>query len=232
MPDAPADAAVIARRDVLIGGACCIGAIVGSSASVWSTPNPLPAGGLDALIPTRIGDWSLAGSEGIVVAEEGDRPRGPYDDLLTRIYQSPTSPSVTLLVAYIGSQRANVRLHRPEACYPAAGFALAQRAFVRLRLPGVPAVSAQMVLAVSPSRTEQLLYWTRVGSEFPTDNVSQLGAFVRANLTGRVPDAVLVRLSVPGPDRPRAWAACWAFLATLVESAPRATARILFGGPV
>lgn len=224
------NASPLARRDLLVGGTCCVGALLGGSASVWSAPRPLPDGGLDALIPKRIGEWSLASTEGVVVAEGDDRVRGPYDDLLTRIYRSTTSPPVTLLVAYIGSQRASVRLHRPEACYPAAGFTLVDREQVRLMLPGVHPVSAQMILARAPTRSEQLLYWTRVGADFPTSNVAQLGAFVRANLAGSVPDAVLVRLSVPGSDRTRAWAACRTFLAALVAGSSPEAARLLFGG--
>lgn len=223
-------AGALARRDILVGGMCCLGAVLGSSASVWSAPRPLPDGGLSALIPEHIGEWSLASTHGVVIAEGDDRARGPYDDLLTRIYQSMMSPPVTLLVAYIGSQRASVRLHRPEACYPAAGFTLVDREPVRLMLPGVHPVSAQMILARTPTRSEQLLYWTRVGAEFPTSNVAQLGAFVRANLSGSVPDAVLVRLSVPGSDRARAWAACQTFLSALIAGSSPEAARVLFGG--
>lgn len=228
--DAPEQETRFARRDILIGGACCFGAVLGGSTSVWNRPSSLPAGGLAALVPTRIGGWSLAGTGGVVVAEDGAEPTGPYDDLLTRIYESLTAPPVTLLIAYVGSQQADLRLHRPEACYPAAGYALSQRELVTLQFTGTPKIAAQMIFAESAMRAEQLLYWTRVGTEFPTSNMAQVAAFLRSNLSGRVPDGVLVRISVPDRDRARARVAFQAFLAALLARSSPAAARFLFGG--
>jgi EpsI family protein len=218
----------LVRRDLLIGGACAIGAALGGSTALWSAPKPLPPGGLDALVPKQVGGWSFATTDGVVVAE-GGRDRGPYDDLLTRVYASPDRPPVTLLVAYIGAQRADVRLHRPEACYPAAGFRLGDRKIVDIRLAGTPTITAQRLLATSEARTERLLYWTRVGDAFPTSNVGQVRAFLGENLQGEVPDAVLVRLSVPGSDPQLAAATTDAFLAALRATASREARRILFG---
>lgn len=223
--------AAMARRDLLIGGACFAGAVLGGSASAWSAPRKLPAGGLDGLIPERIGAWRLAGVDGVVVARDSERIRGPYDDLLTRVYRADAAPPVTLLVAYSGSQRDEVQLHRPEGCYPAAGFTLSDREAVRLRLPGTPAIPARMILAESPLRTEQVLYWTRIGAFFPTSMMAQRWAIVRENLAGGVPDGVLVRVSTPGGGREAAWPAFRGFLTALLDSAPPAAARVLLGGP-
>jgi len=229
MIDPPAEPRAIARRDLLIGGACFTGALLGGSTLLWGRRRALPEGGLAALVPKQIGGWRVVGTYGVVVAEEGTGPTGPYDDLLTRIYESQTLPPITLLIAYVASQRADVRLHRPEACYPAAGFSLSNHEVVRFRLAGTPMISAQMILAESAMRTEQLLYWTRVGNEFPTSNVAQIGAFFHGNLAGDMPDGVLVRLSVPGRDRARARAALRTFLDALRAQASPTTARLLFG---
>lgn len=228
----PPSAANTTRRDLLIGSVCFAGTALGASAPLWSTPHALPPGGLEALVPKRLGSWSLATTEGVLVAEGGSLRRGPYDDLLTRIYRSPTEPPVTLLIAYIGSQRADVRLHRPEACYPAAGFTLSDRRIERLKLRGSPEIRTQMLLARSAGRTERLVYWTRVGEAFPTSNVAQLGAFVRSNLMGVVPDAALVRLSVPGSDRTRAQVTIEAFLSALLAGSRPALSQVLLGSEV
>ncbi len=229
MRDAASPDGRFARRDVLVGGACGFGALLGGSTSVWNRRSSLPPGGLAGLIPDRIGSWRVAGTGGVVVAEEGTEAKGPYDDLLTRVYVSALAPPVTLLVAYVGSQQADLRLHRPEACYPAAGYALSQHELITLRFPETPAIAAQMIFAESAMRAEQLLYWTRVGREFPTDNMAQVAAFVRGNMAGQVPDGVLVRTSVPERDRVRARAAIAAFLSALRTEASPAAARFLFG---
>lgn len=231
MRDPRLDPGKMARRDLLIGGGCLAGAVLGGSASAWNAPRKLPDGGLDALVPKRLGDWRLTGTNGVIVAEEREDVRGPYDDLLTRIYRAEGSPPITLLVAYGGSQREDVQLHRPEGCYPAAGFTLSDREPVRLRLAGAPVVSAQMILAEAPLRTEQVLYWTRIGAEFPTSIMEQRWAVVRENLAGRTPDGVLVRLSAPGADRDGAASAFRAFLTALLASSSPAAARVLVGGP-
>ncbi|WP_052134752.1 exosortase C-terminal domain/associated protein EpsI [Sphingomonas sp. 37zxx] len=222
-------ARTLGRRDLLMGGICCAGAVLGSSTALWSSPRALPAGGLQALIPAQIGTWTLATTYGVVVTETGENARGPYDDLLTRIYQSSVAPPVTLLVAYVGSQRADVRLHRPEACYPAAGFKLSDSEPVDLRFADTPLIAAQMVLAESAMRSEQLLYWTRVGNAFPRTNVAQVGAFLKENIRGNAPDGILVRLSVPGRDRVQAAKAFRGFLTALLAIASPEAKRALFG---
>lgn len=219
------------RRDLLVGGACLAGAALGGATSALNRPRELPEGGLDALIPAQIGPWRSAGAHGVVVAEEGEELPGRYDDLLARVYEAETLPPVTLLVAYGASQRDDVRIHRPEGCYPAAGFSLSDREPVRLRFAGAPTISAHILLAQSVLRTEQVLYWTRIGREFPTSSMAQRWVVVRENVAGRVPDGVLVRVSAPSPDRTRALSSFRAFLGALLARSSPATAHLLVGGP-
>jgi hypothetical protein len=70
-----------------------------------------------------------------------------------------------------------------------------------------------------------------VGNQFPTSNLTQMGAFVRENLAGSRPDSILVRISVPGSDRNGAWAAFQAFLTALRAGVSLSTSRVLFGEP-
>ena len=49
--------------------------------------------------------------------------------------------------------------------------------------------------AEASDRVEQLLYWTRVGAEFPTSSLEQRWSAVRQSFVGSIPDGVLVRLS-------------------------------------
>ena len=219
------------RRDFLIGGTCLGGALLGGAVSAWGEPTTLPVGGLAALIPEHIGGWRLAGTGDVIVAEDGETARTPYDDLLTRIYRSGSAPPVTMLVAYGATQRGDVRIHRPESCYPAAGFTLSDHEIVLLPFSGLPAVPARIVHAASVLRAEHVLYWIRIGARFPTDGVEQRWAVIRDHLAGRMPDGVLVRLSSPISERPRAREVFHAFVAALLASAPPDARAILFGKP-
>ncbi|WP_276205499.1 exosortase C-terminal domain/associated protein EpsI [Sphingomonas montana] len=203
-----------------MGATCGAGGILAGLVAGADTPRMLPPGGLARLIPKQIGPWTLTRTDGVVKADEPGGRRGPYDDLSTRIYQADAFLPVTLLVAYVSSQRGDVRLHRPETCYPAAGFSLSKPEPVQLSFPDTPVVSAQMMYAESAMRDEWLLYWTRVGAAFPTSNVEQVEAAVRENLSGRVPDGVLVRLSVPGHDRRLAGTLFQIFLTALLNRQP------------
>ena len=230
MPDPRDPAPKSARRDFLIGGTCLGGALLGGAVSAWR-PTTRPVGGLAALIPEQIGGWRFAGTGDVLVAEEGETARTPYDDLLTRVYRSGSAPPVTMLVAYGATQRGDVRIHRPEGCYPAAGFTLSDRELVLLPFPGMPAVPARIVHAASVLRTEHVLYWIRIGATFPTDGLEQRWAVIREHLAGRMPDGVLVRLSSPISERPRAREVFHAFLAALLASSPPDARALLFGKP-
>ncbi|WP_162527244.1 exosortase C-terminal domain/associated protein EpsI [Sphingomonas solaris] len=219
----------IARRDILIGGLCLTAAALGGAVSALNAPRPHAGPGLDALIPRRLGAWRLARTAGVVVAEEGEDGRGPYDDLLTRIYEADGWPPVTLLAAYARTQRDDIQLHRPEGCYPAAGFALGRREAIGLDLAGAPVIPARIILAQAPLHTEWVLYWTRIGHVFPTSYLAQRWAVVRENIAGRTPDGMLVRVSVPGRDRDAALATLLAFLNALMAAVSPSERRLLIG---
>lgn len=207
------------------------GALLGGAGFAWGEPTTLPVGGLAALVPEQIGGWRHAGTGDVIVSAESATAHTPYDDLLTRVYRSSSAPPVTMLVAYGATQRGDVRIHRPEGCYPAAGFTLSDPEVVLLPFPGMTAVPARIVHAASVLRTEHVLYWIRIGAKFPTDGVEQRWAVIREHLAGRMPDGVLVRLSSPIPQRRRAWEVFHAFLAALLASSPPDARTILFGKP-
>ena len=124
-----------------------------------------------------------------------------YDQVLTRSYAHPDGgPNVMLLIAYGGGQTGVLTVHRPEACYPAQGYTLSGRQTVQVPIgPGREAAgvfwSAKSVL-----RDEQLLYWTRVDQYFPDSWAAEQIAVIRSNLARRLPDGVLVRMSVSSSD--------------------------------
>jgi EpsI family protein len=86
---------------------------------------------------------------------------------------------------------------------------------VRLPWATVPAISLS---ATSDSRTEQLLYWTRVGNHLPASWREQRLAVARDNLAGVIPDAVLVRVSTINSNKPAALASIDHFVLAMMSS--------------
>ena len=84
-----------------------------------STEAPLPPGTLDA-VPTEIGPWI---GRDVDLAEDIVRATDT-DDLLNREYKRVGGGTVGLYVAYGGRLR-ELAPHRPEVCYPGAGWVIA-----------------------------------------------------------------------------------------------------------
>ena len=197
-PDDPQRRAApgLSRREFVIGGGLGATALLAAAAAPRSTATLVneSGAGLDDLLPGTIGQWTAAPFADVLIPRAEKAEEKSYDEVVTRYYDSNSAPPVMLLIAYGKAQVGGTELHRPEACYPVAGFKLRRRPNVSLRFPGV-AIDARSMTAVASDRIEQLLYWTRVGTEFPTSSVAQRWSAIRQTMSGSVPDGVLVRLS-------------------------------------
>lgn len=191
------------RRDVLFGALLAAAGLAEIGLRPVSTAPQLSARWVDAAVPRDVGPWRVAAVDGVVTAPEDELAARLYDQVLTRIYRAPGArgqlPDIALLVASGRGQDLDVQLHRPDACYPAQGYVLSAERAVRLGFAG-RALTASSVAARRDDDVQQVLWWTRIGDIFPGDAAAQNRAIVHANLAGRAPDAVLVRLSVGAAD--------------------------------
>eukprot|EP01037_Dinobryon_pediforme_P011244 gene11244-11329_t len=244
--------ALPSRRDCLAGG--LLGLIGAASVLLrpTSTAPVLTDRWIDAAVPQRLGPWQVAARDGLVTAPSDELSARLYDQILTRIYRvdrgwgagapepvtEPTAesasglarlPDVALLVAYGRGQDTDVQLHRPDACYPAQGFALSDPQALPIRFAG-HIVPAQIVTARRDDLVQQVVYWTRIAGMFPPDSASERRVIVRENLAGRMPDAVLVRISVDLPERTEAVAAVLGFIGRLSAMLPPDGRRLLVDG--
>jgi EpsI family protein len=187
------------RREFLVGGALVATAALCAAAAPRRTA-PLGQGqSLDKLIPDKVGPWTASTYDPILIPQ-GDTGEGTtYDKVVSRYYVSPTQAPVMFLIAYGAEQAGETQVHRPEACYPAAGFSLRDRPDVVLHVPGGD-ITARSLTAVATGRTDQILYWTRIGNEFPMTSFDQRMSVLRQTLAGSIPDGVLVRISVESED--------------------------------
>ena len=130
------------------------------------------------------------------------------------------------LVAQSSSQTGILQIHRPEICYTAGGYTLSEIEPHVVGLPwgGLPTLSMS---ATSDMRTEQLIYWTRVGEHLPSNWREQRMVVAMDNLRRVIPDAIMVRVSTYGSDKANALKSIDEFTAAMLNSVTPAIRRVL-----
>lgn len=216
------------RRQFLYGGVLLAAVASAAAAAPRRTVNALQQGALVRSIPLTIGPYRFATQSGLILPPQDDLSARIYDEVLTRVYVAPGLPAIMLLIAYGSVQDSGLQLHRPEVCYPGAGFTISDLRAVPLSLPK-PGAHAIYLTATRGGQEEQIYYWTRVGQEFPASAWDEKFAVLRANLHRQLPDGVLVRTSIASNDHPGALAHLVSFNKLLFASSGAAGRRILLG---
>lgn len=172
---------------------------------------------LENLLPQKIGRWTYVSSSGLVVPPEDQMSRALYSQLVTRVYSDGSGPPIMLLVAQSATQTGILQIHRPEICYTAGGYQLSaiEPHMVELRGGEIPTLSMS---ATSNERTEQLVYWTRIGNHLPRSWREQRLAVAMDNLKRINPDAIMVRVSTYGTDKAQALASVDEFIVAMLGS--------------
>jgi EpsI family protein len=218
------------RRDFLVGGALVATAVLAARGSMWGeSQTPTAANSLADIVPDRFGPWKNSPANGVLIPTAEAPAETGYDDLLTRYFVDDAGRTIMFLVAYGAAQSGNTQLHRPEACYPAAGFSLGDSARTSLEDPAGTKIDARTLTATKPGRIEQILYWSRVGATFPTDSASQSLAVIRQSLGGNAPDGALVRMSTLSSDRASALTLLRLFANDLLQQPAPSLRRLLTG---
>lgn len=218
------------RREFIVAGAM----ISAAATSKWLLPStsverPLSTSALNRIIPERFGRWYQSNADDVFIPTADADSAGPYDALSTRYYANPAGDQVIFLLAYGSAQAGDAQLHRPEVCYPAAGFSLSNAGTRLLKIPKVGAIAARAVTATLSGRVEQILYWSRVGSEFPTDSWAQRWSGFRQSMRGAVPDGALVRMSMISVDQQSALGLLEGFAEELLATSGADLRRVLVG---
>lgn len=190
---------------------------------------------LEMTVPAAFGDWrsvpeafaQVSVSQGVEAAFER-----PYDQTVMRTYVNGQGDAVMLALAWGEQQRQDIKVHRPEVCYPAQGYSLLSVhpgppiAVVGREQP-VPTVS---VLAGSRGSLEAVRYWIRIGQSYGGDGLEARWYILREGLRGRIPDGVLVRASQrirSVEEVPQTHAVMERFLTDLTAALPPATRAML-----
>ena len=223
---APPTSVPLTRRSILFAGMLLGGVALSEGFRLAQTADAAELD-VEALTPRSIGNWrSIAGPEVIVPRDRSSSKF--YEQEVARAYGGAGLPIVMLSIAYGSRQDERLEVHRPETCYPAQGFRLAAARPMDLKLARDKSLPAQFILARRHDRTEQIIYWTRVGELFPRTSTEQKLAILRSSLALRVPDGILVRLSTLGTG-PEDVAFMAQFARLLVQSSSSVMQRALAG---
>jgi EpsI family protein len=158
---------------------------------------------LDTLVPAELGGWrevrSAVPQVDLTPRREGDEHERttdePYDQTIMRTYARADGATIMLALAYGSRQRQEVKIHRPELCYLAQGFAVGRRGAAPIVFEDGRAVTATRLVARSDRRVEPITYWIRIGEEITRSALDSRLAILREGLRGRIPDGILVRVS-------------------------------------
>lgn len=199
----------------------------------WRTVAELPE--LDAAVPVAFGDWQwIQGAAEAVRLSTDERGtvRQPYDETVIRFYRNGAGRVVTLALAYGREQRQEIKVHRPEICYTAAGFHVAVRreaVFEGLETVHGP-VQGQHLFAQGQEGDQAVSYWIRIGEVYAEGGWAVRRHLLALGMQGQVPDGILVRASVPVQGRQEAeaaWPELAAFLVQLAQAMPPEARRVL-----
>ncbi len=221
----------LSRRKLLIGLGVA-GVVIASELYVPRRLMPrLNEKQFEALIPKTFGPWVYQSQSGLVLPPEDQLSRELYEQLLTRNYgqgADDTDP-VMMVLAYSSVQEGRLQVHRPEVCYPAAGFSILENVAAEIPINADFAVPCRFLTADRGARREYILYWTRVGNDMPVRWFDQRLQMAKDNLQGFIPDGLLARVSIIGNDREVAKATLVRFVQTMVADAGAAGRRMLIG---
>lgn len=228
-PDSPNAGAWLARRKMMLGLGLAAASGIAQARQPVVVVDRIAKKQFDALIPTRIGAFAF-NSESVLVLPPSDALSDRlYDNLVTRTYSNPAGEVVMLLIAYNNKQDGVLQIHRPEICYPAGGYQLTTVDPIDVPLTSGAKLPSQVFGASSESRNEMVVYWTRVGDQFPRRWAEQRWAVAKANLQGIVPDGALVRVSTLGNDMGRTTPLLSGFVRDLYGASRPEIRKLLFG---
>lgn len=219
------------RRDFVVGATLASASAVGYAAQPKIVNSRVPNRIFDSWIPERVGQWSVQRTSGVVLPPPDALSDRLYDNLATRVYSGPNSAEVMMLIAYNFKQDGVLQLHRPEFCYPAGGYQLSSTVPVTLALGGTREIPASAFTAVNATRTEQVLYFTRLGASFPRRWIDQRLSVLWANLHGEIPDGAMMRVSLLDTDQQRALEVLRGFLVAFFEGTPAGLHHMLIRDP-
>ncbi|WP_067283617.1 exosortase C-terminal domain/associated protein EpsI [Mitsuaria sp. 7] len=192
---------------------------------------------LDATVPKVFGDWrAIADSAPQIDVSQGVETvqEQPYDQTVMRTYVNSHGEQVMVALAWGERQRQDVKVHRPEVCYPAQGYfvrSIGDGRAVETAGRAAPVPTTQLLTeARGGGGYEAVRYWIRIGTQYGGDGLAARWYILNEGFRGRIPDGMLVRAS-QRLNRPEGAAQSQVvmegFLRELVDAVPPGTRPLL-----
>lgn len=184
------------RRDILIGASCFAAAGTAAAMKPRNRMDLLGSANLEELMPRAFGAWKAEDAGALIAPpRENSLEDKLYNTVVSRVFSRDDGATVMMLIAYGNAQTDLLQLHRPEVCYPFFGFTVTNTQPELIPITSRISVPGRAMTATSYNRTEQILYWARVGEYLPQTGNEQLLARLRSQIAGYIVDGVLVRIS-------------------------------------
>ncbi|MGE5452611.1 MAG: exosortase C-terminal domain/associated protein EpsI [Acidobacteriota bacterium] len=191
---------------------------------------------LDLTVPKLVGEWRALDSSLIQVGVNETAATDinqPYDQTVMRSYQNPQGHVIQVALAWGRHQRQEVKIHRPELCYPAQGLRVESLHDVTFPLTtprGDPVVGKRMVAFDRSGQKEVVSYWIRIGHVYSSGAWATRKHILLEGLAGHVTDGILVRVSqriANDQDEKSAFERQEQFAAQLVNATPDVSKHML-----
>lgn len=185
---------------------------------------------LELIFPKQFGPWRVDASIPMILPAPDVQAEidAIYNQVLARTYVNANGQRVMLSVAYGGDQYDGTSAHRPEGCYPAAGFDITfNEKAAQPVADGKLAV--RRLMSRRGDRHEPITYWVMVGSKVATTGIEQKLAQMRYGLRGVIADGMLVRVSSIDVDMAHGHAVQADFIAALAKELPSPVQPRVFG---
>ena len=185
---------------------------------------------LERMIPSSFGDWTIDPLMAAIVpaADVQANLARLYDQMVSRTYVNGRGERMMLTIAYAGDPSHALKVPRQETCYTAQGFEIRNLVHGDLRVSG-KTIPVTRILAVRGPRSEPVTYWHTIGDRVVLGPLERLLMRLRYGLSGRVPDAMLIRVSNISTNPTRAFEAHEEFATALLGGMRRGDVHRLLG---
>jgi EpsI family protein len=196
---------------------------------------------LERNIPSQFGNWrqTVGPIAQVSINQNGEADiNQPYDQSVLRGYVDSEGHQISLAVAWGRKQRQEVKIHRPELCYPAQGLPVVEirdHDFgIKGRHSNAPIIGKRMIANDRNGGVELVSYWIRIGDSYSDSAVRTRIHILKEGLSGHVVDGVLVRVSQHLPrdskrDIQQTFERQERFIKELIDKVPPETKKILAG---
>jgi len=201
---------------LLMVSSAAITMVITPSAGIADQQNQID---LEALIPSEFNDWKIdVSAESLMVNPDvKEMINKIYSQTLSRTYINSQGERVMLSIAYGRDQRKDLQVHRPEVCYLTSGFDIGKltKTFVDTTIGRIPVMH---LVAKQGARNEPITYWIRMGDSVTRGWFEQKAATLSYELTGKVPDGLLFRVSTISNDEQDSYRIQQIFLTSLLQA--------------